>query len=1048
MKGHEHPRKGDRSGPVFLAVESAVSMGCSLSDINVELLRHQVLSLQVIGINDRGGLLSHPDCKRDIILQNCDIPEGTRLEIGQWLDLELRIKSIQKGWCFWATMPLQDKSGPNLWKESLTGTLEEPLRHALRSEDARKSILKILHQSIQRNKLKKDVLDFAVIAIDRIEKMPLRKAWPGVHPMSTALADPGSISVEQHVELVAKHLHSHKLWTRLDTVDDLLSALIDREVLAALIWSEAELNLPDWASAWKEWVKNYEFQGVTENIGSGYGFLRCTCFANSVFVLREDVIEGDLITGALCHFQVGVVTYDGKLRFAARLVRSEGRRIIETLPYWTMTSPEQISSKVVQDIKDTLQQGRAVLVLFRNGHESEEALSHFSRASGLSSKNLKWLGQVHPQLSLPESGPWLAALSCRPQNMSWEDFQCKRERNRALRTLYSLSAGTLAEQDREGWTVLMDETGACDDFRQNRRGRASVMMALLVPPGVALPPCPSGFHAYESPWEESEALRLELLRQRNIWVLGWSYIAGAPLEGQHLVTADFHAQMWRHAMDICLEFIAQRSKERQDAVKVRFYLEQVGALTPQQKGLFDDRMTSLLEACHSRPGWKHLLVEPPRIVSKDVHPWMGYVDVMGMVFRPSGEVGEALKSVRALRILRRVVLMDYRQDHMEALSQAIMLSSQQPLTSLLILASLEGAHLEGFEVVVQGLVGNCIERLSENDMMALHENLERILSRQPECSLSAEWICDQLPEELFRDVRYKPSLRLLGLTNKLITCNDQGDTKSAFSLVEEGERLCEQVKASGLRMRFYCEVAEAYSYALQMEPCLGILERQSHEAWEKVEDVAGAQRLLSLRLQVYGLMGQTKSALEVWAKLYPYLLTEADERRMQIFKAHLRIDEGHPGKAWMELLEYFGDKGLDPLIERCLRSRFLLALLLKLEVLCPRLSRKQKKALLGIELQKGYPWVNIAYWGLQLEVGEQRQKRLEGLMRILAEPTKSASMEMIRYCFWSQLIKDGFVDGQLNFDLKTAAAKRWLLNWPMNSEGERGMLQPLSFNYL
>jgi hypothetical protein len=1042
VKGHENPRKGDRSGPVFPAVEGALRMGCSITDVNVELLRHQVLSLQVINLNSQGVYLSHPDCRRDIILQNCDIPEGTHLCTGQWLDLELRIKTIQEGWCYWATMPLQEKTGTSIWSVSLTGTLEEPLRQALRDVDPRKAVLKVLRNAIKRNRIKKEVLHFAARAVELIEKTPNLKRWPGIHPLKGE-----ELSVEKHIHLVVDGIQTKNLWVRLDTVEDLIHVLLEREVVTALIWSEAELNRPEWATVWKDWVKGHEFEGVIENIGSGYGFLRCEGFASSVFVLRDDVIEGDLITGALCHFQIGVVNYDGKLRFAAKQVRSEGRRVIETLPYWTMASPDQVSPKTVKEIKEELRQGHAVMVLFRGGRGVQDGLMHFATASGLSQKSVKWIDDVYPQLSLPEGGPWSGGLICRPNTVPWEELRSKRERNRAIRTLYTINAGVLAEQERSGWTILMDETGSCDDFRMERKGRASVMMALIVPPGVSLPPCPSGFHAYESPWEESEALRLELLRQKNVWVLGWSYLAGAPLEDQNLATSDFHAQMWRHAMDMCLELIAQRSSDQSQAVKVRFYLEQVGPLTPQQKGLFDDRMTSLLEACHLRPGWKNLKVEPPRIVSKDVHPWMGYVDVMGLVFRPSGEVGEALRSVRALRIINRVVLMDYRQDHMEALSQAIMLSARQPLSSLLLLASLEGAYLEGFEVVVQGLVANCIERLSDTEMMALHENLERILSRQPECYLSAEWICSHIPEELFRDKRYKPSLRLLGLTNKLLTKNVQGDTKGAFSLVEEGDLLCTEVRASGLRMRYYCEVAEAYSYALQMGPCLSILERHCQEAWDKVEDVAGAQRLLSLRMQVFGLMGKTQEALDIWTKLYPYLLTAADERRFQIFKAHLRIDEGQPGKAWMELQESFGDKGLDPLIERALRSRFLCALLLKLEVLCPRLSRKQKKVLLAIDLQKGYPWLNIAYWGLQLDMGEGRQKRLEGLVRILTEPTKSASMEMIRYCFWTQLIVDGQVDGQLNFDLRTAAAKKWLIDNPMNPDMKRGMLMPLRFNY-
>lgn len=98
-------------------------------------------------------------------------------------------------------------------------------------------------------------------------------------------------------------------------------------------------------------------------------------------------------------------------------------------------------------------------------------------------------------------------------------------------------------------------------------------------------------------------LRKVILDAHGVVVFGWTYLAGAPLEGQALVTADFHAQMWKHAMDFCLEWIAQKSRQQENS-RVRIYLEQVGPLTSSQKGLFDDRMTSLLESCRHREGWR------------------------------------------------------------------------------------------------------------------------------------------------------------------------------------------------------------------------------------------------------------------------------------------------------------------------------------------------------------------------------------------------------------------------------------------------------------
>ena len=1019
-------------------------MGCSLSDVNAELLRHQVISLQVIQLSDRGVLLSHPECQRQIILQNCDLKEGSQIYTGQWLDLELRITSIQEDWGYWATMPLQSKSGPSYWSDSTTGSLQEPIRRALNRTNPRADTISLLRSMIKKPNAKKAVIRFAREALSVLERSPKLKSWPSLHPLTLE-----TLTIEEHARLVSQLLKSKDLWSRLESVEDLEESVLDREMLNALTWNETMLNQAGWADTWSPWVNDHEFEGILENVGSGYGFISCDLFQHNVFVLRDDLIEGDLIQGSSCLFQGDVVTYDGKFRFVARKVRSEGRRVIETLPYWTLANLESATTNIGKNIKEELRHGRAVLVLFKSGKGIQDGLGIFANQTGLSRKSVKWLDDLHPQLNLPKGGPWNGALVCRPNTVTWESLKEKREKNKIIRTLYTLNAGALAEQEREGWTILMDETGACDDFRQRKDGtKASAMMALLVPPGISLPPCPSGFHAYESPWEESEILRQELLRQRKVLALSWSYMAGAPLENQSLLTADFHAQMWRHAIDCCLEVIAQKSVDYEEPTQVRIYLEQVGALTPQQKGLFDDRMTSLLEACHSRKGWNRLTLEAPKIVSKDVHPWMGYVDVLGSVFRPTGEVSESSKSVRALRVSPRVVIMEYRQDHMEALSQMIMMSARQPLQTLLLMASLEGAHLEGFEIVIEGLVSYCTSQLDDTDMMSLHENLERILSRQPECYTTAEWVCCHMPKGLYDDERFRPSLRLLGLTNQLRSLNQQGNTKAVFDLLRKGNELCDQVKSSGLRMRFFREIAEAHAKALQFDSCFDILDRHDEEAWNKVEDVAGAQRLLSLRIQSYGQMGKTKDALVVWDKLYPYLMTAADERKMQIYRAHLRVDQGKPGRAWAELCEYYGNNGLDPLVTACLKSHFLLALLLKLEALYPRLNKQQRKVLLSIEIGKGFPWMNIAYWGMQVDRTNRRQSRLDSMIRVLTEPTRSSGMEMIRYCFWSQLIADGDVDGQLNFDLSFGSTKTWLLNHPMNPEEPRGYLAPLKFYYL
>jgi hypothetical protein len=1041
IKQHSTPDPRGSGVHVLKAVESAVEMGCSLADINAELLRRQVLSLQVQRMDDRGVWLVHPKTRRKIIFEAQDIPKGSSFHSGQWVDLELRMKSTQDDWCFWGKTPTQAHSqveSTNL-RNSIRSALEQP-------QGPRMALLALLRQAVSQSGDKNEE-DRAFIegCLREIESLP---------PQESSLDFLNDLSSFPPARDQADQLLSMKQelqgWPRLESPKEVADRLMLIEKVKAQTWSEESLQDQERVESFMAWMGETTFEGVLENIGSGYGFIRSPYFSGAVFVLRDEVVTGDLVAGAPCQFKVQIVFYDEAWKFAAREVISQGQRRVDTFPYWVLSQMDEVNQGVSKAIKARLEKGAPVLVLFNGELRQREGLQTFARHGGIPQNDMKWVSDLYPEAELPMLPSWTGALICKPKNLSWDDCRGKESRRQLVRTFYSLSAKTLAEKDQSSWTILMDETGACDDFLPNSRGRgrSSVMMAVVVPPGVNLPPCPSAYHSYESPYHESESLRQEILKQPKVKVFGWSYLMGAPLEGQSLVTSDFHAQMWRHAMDYCLEWVAQQAESRagKEKVHVKIYLEQVGALTPQHKGLFDDRMTTLLETCQDRRGWSNLLVAPPRIVGKDVHPWMGYVDVMGSVYRPSGQWVETVASIRSLRVCPRVVAMDYRQDHMEVLSQSIMLSGRKPFTTLLLLASMEEAHLDGYGVVIRGLVKDCLRRLSDNEMVSLHENLERILSRQPECHMSAEWICGQMPKELYGNDEYKPSLRLLGLTNQLLSFNHQGNTKEAFGLIGRGASLAKEVKSNGLRLRFYCHVAEAYANALEYDGCLKILDDHTDECRDKMADVWGAMRLMSYRMQVKALLRQDEEAMSLWEELYPYLSTKSEEMRFQIYKAHMLIDRGEYSEAWSELYRYTGGKNNDQLVSWALESRFFLALILKLQVHCPRLNRKQRHALLRIEFGRGYPWVNIGWWGLQIESSKHREARKGQIIRILTEPTQSAKMEMVRYCFWSQLIADGeSLGGDMNFDLRFRSSKEWLRSHPMEIKVKRGMLRPLSF---
>jgi hypothetical protein len=148
--------------------------------------------------------------------------------------------------------------------------------------------------------------------------------------------------------------------------------------------------------------------------------------------------------------------------------------------------------------------------------------------------------------------------------------------------------------------VVMDETGACWDCQHIDRipDSSSAMMAVIIPSGSQLPPCPYGYHSIESK-EDSKKLRKHLLAKAEIVVLLWPYEAvPAPMEpSSSLLKAEIvvllwpyeeaspyarsdeknlslHAQMWRHAVTLCLEYIAQQVAGESTKQNLRLYIEQ------------------------------------------------------------------------------------------------------------------------------------------------------------------------------------------------------------------------------------------------------------------------------------------------------------------------------------------------------------------------------------------------------------------------------------------------------------------------------------------
>ena len=462
---------------LFSAVESAVTMGCSPSDINAELLRHQVVHLQVERLWEQRVHLSHPALKREVVWQELGLSYGTAFQTGQWVHVELRVQSLQEPWHYWARSPgkTAEKAGG--------GDLRVELRSLMETEKPRPAVSSKLKAVLKGKGVKGEDQDFARASLDLLSAR--RVVVPKVEAM---VSEP----VEDWLERMKALFEEQNAWESLDRPEDLVEVVLRREELSERVFKESMIRSDESCAAFQAWTRSIQWKGTITGEGSGYAFIRSDLFAKPIFVHRGQVVEGDLIDGAKCTFEVDVVPYDGANRFAAHQVHSRGRRVVETTPHWMVEDLDDLPKRTLKGIKHALESRELVLVLVRHGGDGVP-LSAFSKATGIPRGDLKAFEEVFPEIDFEI--PDAVGVVARPAGASWESCHKKAHRRRITRALYPIWAPRVLERDRGVWTILMDETGPCDDFK-GRRGKelrmASTMMALLVPPGHSSAPVPHG----------------------------------------------------------------------------------------------------------------------------------------------------------------------------------------------------------------------------------------------------------------------------------------------------------------------------------------------------------------------------------------------------------------------------------------------------------------------------------------------------------------------------------------------------------------------------
>lgn len=176
------------------------------------------------------------------------------------------------------------------------------------------------------------------------------------------------------------------------------------------------------------------------------------------------------------------------------------------------------------------------------------------------------------------------------------------------------------------WTVMMDETG--DDFTseiQPGSHKPGKYVALLVPDYAELPDLPEKWHSVDMDADQVVA-SINVIRNAPCGIIG------IPVQGLHDITAD----RWFGCVETILAMIL-RLLPLDGHTTLNIYIEQRDIYDKSANDFLD--MTckkTLYELSKVYPSRSAAISVKPQFISKDKHPWNGYVDSIAYLWGSNG----------------------------------------------------------------------------------------------------------------------------------------------------------------------------------------------------------------------------------------------------------------------------------------------------------------------------------------------------------------------------------------------------------------------------
>jgi len=790
------------------------------------------------------------------------------------------------------------------------------------------------------------------------------------------------------------------------------------------------------------------FNGTIEYKGAGIGLVNCRYFKYPLVLYPEDLEEGVIKKSAGVSFQVqkdsnsDLQKQDPAKRIRLKCLNTHSDNEKEEFRPCITCVTDSISQKIRSKIAKTSKEQPVLVVCNPHNypHVNSILMDQFIGDSVFVGKKIFEIAESFVYEDLLKN----CILVCGNKSSFDNGY-----RKKVRKTLYAHLADKIAEKEKDSWVVVMDETGACRDHQPMSNPQKSVMMALIIPPGISLGPCPLNYHSIESDPDITRDIRNRIVETQGVVTLVFPYHEADPYDPTGRGT-ELHGQMWRHTVPLCLEYIAQKNKKK---AAVRFYIEEYGANPQWSPGsnAFEEYANAVLEPMQGRDGWNDLSVFPPKIVAKNVHPWLGYVDSLGHAYRTQDHrcTQEDLELFQKINEAGNTIMLPYNQKALEQVETIIKLSGNNPENALMQLSNTEEKVYVDFQKILKPLAKICLDSLSTYQLTTIVNHLGENLSKRPVFYHASSEIADLIGDS------NDPVIREVQQINQLMTCNRRGDTTQGNRIVET-VRLRLPDLSKSIRYRFLANMEDHYQNSFNFEQAETDAVQYLKGAESDMDDMTSACHFLGSRMQTFAHDGKTEEALAYWQKLLPKQVTSPDVLRYYTYGISLYHDLNQLDAA-VKLAQNICDTiGFSSLAHAAVESSYLAATLLKLEFYKPFLADDDRSFLFDkLHTSEGHPGQLINFWRLMIlkNEGSDYTSQLEPLLEQLKQEQPCEALWLIMSCIGEQLVRDEVIDKEslrYAFDglvNQSNAVKKRLNKFPVDSKELVPCLTPLRFNF-